>query len=128
MTGPTYRVGVAPPLPRELQVEVTGACNLSCRMCLVSYRPKLGRKQAAMPLDRLVGLLDELPGLERLTLQGLGEPLLCPDLVDMVAAPKQRGIAVGFNSNAMLLTPAIAARLVDLGLDWLHVSLDGATA
>lgn len=27
-----------PPLPRELQIEVTGACNLACRMCLVRYR------------------------------------------------------------------------------------------
>ena len=39
-----------------------------------------------------------------------------------------RGIEVGFNSNAMLLTRARAERLVALGLDWLHVSLDGATA
>jgi radical SAM protein with 4Fe4S-binding SPASM domain len=34
---------------------------------------------------------------------------------------------VGFNTNAMLLTRARADRLVALGLDWLHVSLDGAT-
>jgi radical SAM protein with 4Fe4S-binding SPASM domain len=35
---------------------------------------------------------------------------------------------VGFNTNGMLLTPARADRLVALALDWLHVSLDGATA
>ena len=37
-----------PPLPTELQVEVTGSCNLACKMCLVRYRPKLGRKSGAM--------------------------------------------------------------------------------
>jgi MoaA/NifB/PqqE/SkfB family radical SAM enzyme len=40
-----------PPLPSELQIEVTGACNLACRMCLLRYRPKLGRKSGAMDFD-----------------------------------------------------------------------------
>src|SRR5690242_7328211 len=73
-------------------------------------------------------LVDADPGLTRLTLQGLGEPLLQPHLTEMVAYAKERGIEVGFNSNAMLLSRPKADRLVALGLDWLHVSLDGATA
>jgi radical SAM protein with 4Fe4S-binding SPASM domain len=117
----------APPLPRELQVEVTGACNLSCRMCLVRYRPKLGRTEGAMELDRFRRLLDELPGLEVLTLQGLGEPLIAPHLVEMVREAAERGVRVGFNTNGMLLTRRRAEELVDAGLDWLHVSIDGAT-
>ncbi len=72
-------------------------------------------------------LVDGTPGLARLTLQGLGEPLLHPHLLEMVAEARARGIEVGFTSNAMLLTRARAERLVALGLDWLHVSVDGAT-
>ena len=30
---------LSPALPRYVQVEVTGACNLRCRMCIVRYRP-----------------------------------------------------------------------------------------
>jgi radical SAM protein with 4Fe4S-binding SPASM domain len=37
-------------------------------------------------------------------------------------------VTVGFNSNATLLTRARAEELLDAGLDWLHVSLDGARA
>lgn len=118
----------APPLPRELQVEVTGACNLSCKMCLVRYRPKLGRAEGAMDLGLFRRLLDELPDLEVLTLQGLGEPLLVPHLVDMVREAAARGVRVGFNTNGMLLTRRRAEELIDAGLDWLHVSIDGATA
>lgn len=117
-----------PPLPHHLQLEVTSACNLACAMCLVSYRPAVNRAAGAMSLELFRRLVDGNPGLTRLTLQGLGEPLLQPHLLDMVAYAKQRGIEVGFNSNAMLLTRAKAERLVALGLDWLHVSLDGATA
>jgi radical SAM protein with 4Fe4S-binding SPASM domain len=119
---------MAPPLPREVQVEVTGACNLSCRMCLVRYRPRLGRAEGSLDLATFRRLLDELPGLEVLTLQGLGEPLLAPDLVEMVRLAAGRDIRVGFNTNGTLLTEERARELVEAGLDWLHVSLDGATA
>jgi radical SAM protein with 4Fe4S-binding SPASM domain len=123
---PTVRP--APPLPRRLQVEITGACNLRCRMCLVRYRPRIDKVEGAFPLERFVALLDELPDLEQVTLQGLGEPLLHPDLVAMVAAAKRRGIEVGFNTNGTLLTASRADALVASGVDWMHVSIDGATA
>ncbi|HET9213819.1 MAG TPA: radical SAM protein [Gaiellaceae bacterium] len=116
-----------PPLPKELQVEVTGACNLACRMCLVSYRPKLGKAQGAMSFELFKEVVDELPELEKLTVQGLGEPLLAPDLFRMVEYVAARGVRVGFNTNGTLLTEERAERLVHAGLDWLHVSLDGAT-
>ncbi len=119
---------VSPPLPVELQLEVTGACNLRCRMCLVRYRDPIDRVNGSFPLSRFVELLDANPQVERITLQGLGEPLLAPGLSDMIALATARGIDVGFNTNATLLTRDRAERLVDAGLAWLHVSLDGATA
>jgi radical SAM protein with 4Fe4S-binding SPASM domain len=117
-----------PPLPTELQVEVTGACNLRCRMCLVRYAPAIGRREGALAFEDFLGLVDALPTLHRLTLQGLGEPLLSPHLVDMVRHAADRGIEVGFNTNGTLLGRQRAEELVDAGLAWLHVSLDGATA
>jgi radical SAM protein with 4Fe4S-binding SPASM domain len=117
-----------PALPTDLQVEVTGACNLRCKMCLVSYRPALSKREGALDYEDYMALLDALPGLRRLTLQGLGEPLLAPHIFDMVGHAATRGIEVGFNTNAMLLTRERSDRLVGSGLGWLHVSLDGATA
>lgn len=118
----------APPLPRELQVEVTAACNLRCRMCLVRYRPPLDRAEGSLSFERFCAIVDALPELRTLTLQGLGEPLLAPDLVRMIAYAAARGVRAGFNTNATLLTRRAAERLIDAGLDWLCVSLDGATA
>jgi MoaA/NifB/PqqE/SkfB family radical SAM enzyme len=117
-----------PPLPREIQVEVTGACNLACKMCLVRYRPKLGKATGAMCFHTFRAIVDDLPDLERVTLQGLGEPLLAPDLFRMIEYAAGRGVRMGFNTNGTLLTRPRAERLVAAGLDWLHVSLDGATA
>jgi MoaA/NifB/PqqE/SkfB family radical SAM enzyme len=118
----------APALPQELQVEVTASCNLRCRMCLVRYRPPADRRDGSMTFDRFRAVVDELPALHTVTLQGLGEPLLAPDLFRMVEYATARGIRVGFNTNATLLTRATAERLVAAGLDWLCISLDGATA
>ena len=61
-----------PPLPQELQVEVTGACNLRCRMCLVSYRPALGKTSGAMDLASFTELVDSLPDLRKVTMQKEG--------------------------------------------------------
>ena len=118
----------APPLPKELQLEVTGACNLACRMCLVRYRPKLGKREGAMCFHVFKSIVDDLPELEKLTLQGLGEPLLAPDFDEMVEYACSRGIRVGFNTNGTFLTWKRAERLVRAGVAWLHISLDGATA
>src|SRR5919197_732081 len=114
---------VAPPLPGELQVEVTGACNLRCRMCLVRYAPAVGRREGALSYEQFLELVDSLPELRKLTLQGLGEPLLSPHLVAMIRHAAQRGIEVGFNSNGTLLDRGKADELIDAGLGWLHVSL-----
>ncbi len=120
--------GSTPSLPRELQIEVTGSCNLRCRMCLVSYRPEIGRREGALDVEIFRALIEENPQLKRVTLQGLGEPLLAPDLVTMVELASARGIEMGFNTNGMLLTERRAEQLVRAGLGWLHVSLDGARA
>src|SRR5918911_2991152 len=118
----------APALPEHLQVEVSGACNLRCRMCLVRYAPVVGRAEGALSYEQFLELVDGLPALRRLTLQGLGEPLLSPHLIDMVRHASARGIHVGFNTNGTLLTRGIAARLVAAGTGHVHVSLDGARA
>jgi radical SAM protein with 4Fe4S-binding SPASM domain len=116
-----------PALPSHVQIEVTSACNLKCRMCLVRYAPPVNKAEGAIPYDVFTRIVDENPNLERVTLQGLGEPLLHPRIVDMVRYLAERGIRCGFNTNATLLTPRRARALVDAGIGWLHVSLDGAT-
>jgi radical SAM protein with 4Fe4S-binding SPASM domain len=116
---------VAPPLPRFAQIEPTGRCNLACRMCTVNHR---GDAVADMPLARFEALLDQMPGLEQLHLQGLGEPMLHPDFFAMVRAAAARGIRVSANTNLTLLTPARAELCATSGLAALSVSLDGASA
>ena len=63
----------------------------------------------------------------RAVLQGIGEPLLNPDLARMIRHLKEREVYVVFNTNAVLLTRRRQVELIESGLDELRVSLDGPT-
>lgn len=94
-------------------------------MCTVNHR---GDEVATLSMDRFTALLDAMPDLETLHLQGLGEPMLHPQFFDMVSLAVRRGIRVSANTNLTLLTTRRAQRCIDSGLAALSVSLDGATA
>jgi MoaA/NifB/PqqE/SkfB family radical SAM enzyme len=116
-------------LPKFLQVEPVGQCNLRCQMCAIQFRqdgPPHG-PPAFMDFDVFTRLLDQFPGLEELQLQGLGEPMMHPRFFDMIECAVGRGIMVSTNTNATLMNAARAERCVTSGLGEIHVSIDGAT-
>jgi MoaA/NifB/PqqE/SkfB family radical SAM enzyme len=118
------------PLPRFLQLEPVGQCNLRCRMCSIQFRGDgaPGGPPAFMAFELFARLVGELPELRELHLQGLGEPLMHPRFFEMVRFASGRGVRVSTNTNGTLLGPRRAEACVTSGLAELHVSLDGATA
>ena len=122
---PEAALALRPALPRFAQIEPVGRCNLACRMCTVNERADT---VAELPLQRFVELLDQMPELQQLHLQGLGEPMLHPQFFEMVALAAARGIEVSANTNLTLLTEKRAHACVTSGLASLSVSLDGASA
>ena len=123
-------VDFPPALPSFLQIEPVGQCNLRCRMCPVTFRddrPATGRP-AFMRVDHFTAVLEQFPHLKELHLQGMGEPMMHPQLFEMVAYAVRRGITVTTNSNLTLLSERRAEQCITSGLSVLHVSLDGATA
>jgi radical SAM protein with 4Fe4S-binding SPASM domain len=117
-------------LPRYVQIEPVGQCNLRCRMCPIQFRDEghPGQPRAYIDFDLFCRLVDQFPSMTELQLQGLGEPLLHPRFFDMVRYATARGIQVSTNSNMTVMSERGASECVDSGLHTLHVSLDGATA
>ncbi|HMF36162.1 MAG TPA: radical SAM protein, partial [Isosphaeraceae bacterium] len=105
-------------LPRFLQVEPVGQCNLRCQMCPIQFRQDgpLHGPPAFMDFDVFTRLIDQFPDLEELQLQGLGEPMMHPRFFDMVAHAVRRGIRVGTNTNLTLLNARRAELCVTSGL------------
>jgi radical SAM protein with 4Fe4S-binding SPASM domain len=114
-------------IPLHLDIETTNRCNLRCTFC--DRRPLLTKDQLGdMDFSLFGKILDECRGgrLWGLKLSYRGEPLLHPDLVEMVAYAKSKGVLdVYFNTNGMLLTEEVSLRLMDAGLDRISVSVEG---
>jgi len=73
-------------------------------------------------------IVDEIPTMTELHLQGLGEPTMHPRFFDMVSYAAGKGIQVSTNTNLTLLNRTRALKCISSGLARLHASLDGATA
>jgi radical SAM protein with 4Fe4S-binding SPASM domain len=112
------------PTPREVYIEPTNRCNELCQTCPRTFFTR--EPEADLDLDRFVKVLDQFPGVERVVLHGVGEPLLARDLPVMVAEANRRGARVLFNTNALALHTRLARQLVAAGLDELRVSMDAA--
>ncbi len=72
-------------------------------------------------------LLPALPHLKGLVLNGIGEPLLHPDLLSMISVARRRMPRkswIGFQTNGILLTESFTEQLLDCGLDRLCISVD----
>ena len=109
------------------QIEVTSRCNLKCVMCPVTV---LAERWAERDLswEAFERVAEAFGRVKWVYLQGWGEPMLHRRLFDMIARAKSAGCRVGFTTNGTRLTPANGARLLELGLDLLEVSLAGARA
>jgi len=120
-----------PPYPSFILMEVTNACNLRCSMCLI-YGEGVTRKREIgfIKKDIWQKAIDEMgswSGQIMLDLHGAGEPLLHPELFDIISYAKTKGnLSVGFLSNATLLSREKAAAVMETGVDWIGFSVDGA--
>ncbi len=95
-------------------------CNLSCTYCNEFDDDS---KPISVPvvkerLDRLAAL-----GTTIITFSG-GEPLLHPDLDELISHIRHHGIIAGLITNGYLLTPGRVKRLNAAGLDHLQISID----
>ncbi len=95
-------------------------CNLSCTYCneYDDFSPPVPKDVMIHRINKLADL-----GTSILTLSG-GEPLLHPDLDDIIAAMRARGVLAGMITNGYLLMPDRIKRLNEAGLDHMQISID----
>jgi putative metalloenzyme radical SAM/SPASM domain maturase len=112
--------------PSRLYVETTTRCNMKCQMC-VKQSMGSGLEEGDLSFETFEALEPALATAEVLVLNGIGEPLLHPDLEAFIRRAKElmpSGSWVGFQSNGLLLDDVRAEMLVRSGLDRICLSLD----
>ena len=112
----------------KIYLEPTNRCNLACVTCIRhSWNEPFGEMDMVYVYQALIDGLADFPGPKTIVFAGLGEPLLHERFPEMVSLAHERGLRTEMTSNAMLLTPHLAGRLVDAGLDQFTVSIDGVS-
>lgn len=116
--------------PFYINLDVTHRCNLNCLGCRYhSTESDLPSRSAQMvkdlPFDLVNRLCQELKhmGAERILLIGEGEPLLHPNIFEIISKCKESGFHVAMFTNGTLLDSARIASILDSRLDVLQVSL-----
>lgn len=111
----------------KIYVETTNICNLGCRTCMRNVWDEPAGRMSMTTFERVLeGALD-FPARPALFFGGFGEPLEHPGILDMLARARAAGLTVELITNGILLTETVSARLVELGVERVWVSLDGAT-
>lgn len=116
-------------MPTFVSVEPANVCQLRCPECPVGNGKRLevrgDRLMSREVWERVLAQIRETAHTIQFYFQG--EPLLNPNLPQMVREAHEAGLYTITSTNAQALTPAMAEALIHAGLDRIIVSMDGLT-
>jgi len=109
--------------PLQCSLYVTDQCNPDCAYCT-----EYDNTQPHPSLDDLTKWLTKIRdlGTLRVALVG-GEPLMHPDIVEVVRRARALGLATSLTTNGFLLTRKLAQDLDAAGLEVMQISVDRMT-
>lgn len=124
--------------PLSMYIEPTRTCNFKCFYCMHSTRgekggilDRTGFRLAHMDMElyeKLVCDIMRFPTpVKRVCFSGLGDPLMNPELPEMIRKLRQAGFEgrIDVISNGALLTHAFSDALIQAGLNRLQISIQG---
>ena len=113
--------------PVAIKIEPCNMCNYHCPGCYTGSGNPLSSK-GKMSLDVYKKIIDEMaPYALKIIPHMWGEPLIHPDIFEMITYGKKHNLQVQVSSNLNLMKEGDAERFVDSKLDQLTVPVDGAT-
>ncbi|HEY5276409.1 MAG TPA: radical SAM protein, partial [Coriobacteriia bacterium] len=113
--------------PRIIAWEITRSCNLSCAHCRAAAQ--FGHYHGELKLDEIKATIDDIVTISNpiIILTG-GEPLMRPDIWEIVDYAHEKGAMPVIGTNATLLTDEIAQKMADHKIPRISVSVDFPTA
>jgi len=103
---------------------ITRQCNLKCVHC---YNDSgVGKEFNDITTDKAKSVLDDLAqlGVPSVLFSG-GEPLMRPDLFELIQHAGRAGLRTVISTNGTLITADTAKRIKDGGVSYVGISLDG---
>lgn len=119
-----FRTALTPP-DLKVMLQITTRCNMRCKHCFLSATGAGEDMSYALIKSHVINKLTASK-VKKVTLTG-GEPLLNPDILEIIAAFNEAGIQSCICTNASLITEEKLTQLKDLNVHF-NVSLDGISA
>jgi MoaA/NifB/PqqE/SkfB family radical SAM enzyme len=111
------------PLPTTATLQVTSRCQADCYHCSAARHRDLRRPELSTEELKSIIRQTEALGMVNITFTG-GEPMLRPDIYDLIAFVRPDESDAMMFTNGLLLTKENVKKLKDAGLYSLYVSLD----
>jgi len=114
-------------VPLILSWNITRECNLKCGHCYINAADR--KLENELTTEEGKRLIDQICEVSRplLVLSG-GEPLLRPDVYELIKYGSSKGLKMGLGSNGSLIDDAVAKKLKDVGITTVSISLDSHIA
>lgn len=111
---------------KSVQIEPTNRCNLKCRICWHTFGGI--KKFGDMNFNLFKTIINQFNGITDLNLQGLGEPFLAPNLLNMVVYANDKGINVWLASNLNfdIMDEKFIHDIIRSGLTKIRISIDAS--
>ncbi len=112
-------------MPYKLDIEPTTHCNFACSMCQVSDDKWISN---SMSFSDFKEIIDNNKFLLKIKLQGMGEPFLNKELIEMARYARSKGIYVVTTTNGSVFNEKnIEDILTSPSFNEVIISIDGAT-
>jgi radical SAM protein with 4Fe4S-binding SPASM domain len=112
---------IIPSTPEVAQIEITNRCNFNCVMC---QRIPLKVPLKDMDYALYKKIINKIDKVNEVILTGWGEPLMHPNLLEMIKYAKTHHKRVSITSNGSLLTGKAIDDLIETKIDSISFSVD----
>lgn len=126
LQGLSYKTDRGLSKPTRVIFCVTLRCNIKCKQCAIWRMPSTD-ELTADEWKKVISDLRAWMGPYRVQLAG-GETFIRKDITDIIAHATKNDVLTGVVSNGTMITKELAQTIVDSGLGYIHISVDGVTA
>lgn len=120
--------------PFVCHIEVTNICNFKCEFCPSVDNPQIATmRKGFMDYKLFCKIIDDLcefeGKLKQLSFHLLGEPLMHPQIAEMITYAKSKNVAnkLILFTNGSRLTPELSRKICDAGIDYIQLSIEHVT-
>jgi len=123
LQGWSYRHDRGLAKPTRIIFCVTLRCNIKCQQCAIWRMPKK-EELSTEEWKKVITDLRRWIGPCRIQLAG-GETFVRKDITDIIDFATQQGVLTGVVTNGTMIDRPLAQKIVDSGLGYIHISVDG---